>query len=77
MLKMNINKQIGHGIHGRQHNFNKNINQKYVLSLCPSKPFKVNVFQHRFPDWQVNHTHAKCSCTVQNFSFTDSLECVC
>lgn len=49
-----------------------------IRNMCSlSKPFKVNVFQHTFPDWQGNHTHAKCSCTVQNFSFTDSLECVC
>lgn len=39
MLKMNINKQIGHGIHGRQHNFNKKKygNQKYVRSLSLSQ----------------------------------------
>lgn len=72
MSKMNSIKQIGHGIHGPQHNFNK----KYCMCSL-SKSFKVNVFQHKFPDWQGNHTHAKCSCTVQNFSFTDSLQCVC
>ena len=73
MSQIYIIKQIGHGIYGHQYYFNKSINQKYVLS----QPFKLNVFQHKFPDWQGNHTHGKYGCTVQNFSFTDSLECVC
>lgn len=45
-------------------NFNyqrKKNNLKNILSFFPSL---LNVFQHKFPDWQGNRIIEKCSCTV-------------